>query len=102
MLPLLILAGCIRTPPVARVEITKWPEKITVEAEPSECYLDDLPVMPDMPDMPTWPTSEEDYYRRQYVHRRDFEELHQVTSDMRLVLGQLTECVKALKRERQP
>lgn len=55
-----------------------------------------MPEMPIAPEEPAWPSSDEDYYRRVYVHRKDYGDLLQAVRDQNMVIESLVNCIKQL------
>lgn len=89
-LALLLLVACARTPaPVKFPEV----QKVEIVAEPPACYIEDVG---EVPEKPAWPSADEDYYRRVYVHRADYDKLHDFVSDLYMRQSQFVDCLKKL------
>ncbi len=91
LLTLLLLGACAtRLPPPV-----KFPEvqKVEIVAEPPACYVDDVG---EVPEKPAWPSGDEDFYRRIYVHRADYDKLHEFVSDLYLRQSEFLDCLKKL------
>ena len=90
----LLLAACtgsVTPKPVSPVE--EKPLRVEIVNDKPNCYL---PEQPEAPEAPAWPSAEEDYYRRIYVHRRDYDLLFQHIMDMRHRQELIMNCVKEL------
>lgn len=77
------VAGMVQTAKPLRVELVN----------PIDCAIDDLG---EAPEDPVWPTADEDYYRRQYVHRGDYAKTIEYQHDVGMVLGQIAKCLVTL------
>ncbi len=89
-----VCSGCTTTgskPPAVGypVSIVSWPKT----QDKVDCYLTDN-VVP--PDAPVWPSADEDFYRRVYVHRKDYEDSLQAIRDLAQQNQALHECVMKL------
>jgi hypothetical protein len=92
LIALVLAAACATRPAppalAARVEVTNWPER-----EPPDCSI---PELGPAPEEPAWPSAAEDYYRRQYVHRRDYALAIQYARDLGAAVAAMRECLEAL------
>ncbi len=92
-LALTLLMACGSKPTTGSVTITQWPGKIEIIHEHETCWFPDKPTPPEVPE---WPTADEDYYRRVYVHRADYEKLLQYIADRDHYDEYVLQCIKAL------
>lgn len=83
--------GSVTPKPVSPVE--EKPLRVEIVNHRPNCFL---PEQPTPPDVPEWPTGQEDYYRRIYVHRRDYDLLYQHVMDLRHRQELIMNCVKEL------
>ncbi len=96
---LLLLVGCASKPQVVQANLSsKEPIQVEIINNKPQCYL---PEQPDPPQAPEWPDGSEDYERRIYVHRRDYDLLFQHVLDSYHYQTLLIECAKQLS-EWQP
>jgi hypothetical protein len=89
---LLLLAAC-GAPAVQRISVIDWPAKIEITNQKPDCYIPDASGELEEP---AWPTVDEDFYRRQYVHRMDYALAIQHIRDQDQRIQALIECVRAL------
>ncbi len=83
----LMLAACASGTKIVRIETS-------AKREPFTCYTE-TPV-PEAPAEPDWPTADEDFYRRQYVHRRDYTKMVEFNRDLALWAGTVRDCMLKL------
>lgn len=83
----LTIAACAHKPPqVIPVAIVAWPAPGRVE-----CEIDELPAEPEPPE---WPTVDEDFFRRQYVNRVDYDKLFDYLHLKHIRDQQVADCLR--------
>ncbi len=90
----LLLTGCASKP--AKMTITEWPGKMELSWTRPVCVI--LDILP-APEPPVWPTADEDYYKRVYVHRRDYDELVKYTQEVGIWIRQTNSCLRQMAKE---
>lgn len=88
---LVALAACRSRADTLTVKVLNWPEP----ADTSAC--DFMTEHAEAPESPTWPTVEEDFYRRQYVHRLDYEKAVTFMHDVAMEIDAMRRCIEALQ-----
>lgn len=92
VLTLALLVGCSH-PPQTTLVWPATPGKIEIVSDKPRCYIPDAPLTPVKPD---WPSAEEDFYRRVYVHRKDYELLFDYAIMVAERQEALIDCIRSV------